>query len=88
MPHARQPVPNTFFCPKYKMNSTPAMEMTRYTGGIAVFQIFALTADLSYADKFSSYAFCLSFSRPKTRYVIAFSTRSNVAVLSAPDCSL
>ena len=68
------------------MNSTPAMEMTRYTGGIAVFQMFALTADFSYADKFSSYAFCLSFSRPKTRYVIAFSRRLTVAAL-ARRCS-
>ena len=29
MLHGCQPVPSTFFCPKYRMNPTPAMEITR-----------------------------------------------------------
>ena len=45
--HVLQPVPRTFFCPKYRINSTPVMEMIRYKGGMMEFQIFAFTADFS-----------------------------------------
>ena len=31
-----QPVPSTFLLPKYRINSTPIMEMIRYSGGNAV----------------------------------------------------
>ena len=35
MSHALQPEPNTFFVPNHRMNSTPASEAARYSGGSA-----------------------------------------------------
>ena len=35
MSHALQPVPSTFFAPNHKMNSTPALDAARYSGGRA-----------------------------------------------------
>ena len=45
--HTFQPFPSTFLLPKYRINSTPVIEMIRYSGGNAVLQIFARTADFS-----------------------------------------
>ena len=42
--HARQPVPRTFFAPNRKMNSTPAPDTARYSGGRADCQTLLRTA--------------------------------------------
>ena len=47
MSHARQPVPSTFFAPNHRMNSTPAPDAARYSGGRADCHTLERTAAFS-----------------------------------------
>ena len=42
-----QPVPSTFFPPKYRISAAPIMESTRYSGGRDAVHRFAFTAACS-----------------------------------------
>ena len=47
MSHVFQPVPRTFFAPNHRMNSTPASDTARYSGGSADWRTLLRTAVFS-----------------------------------------
>ena len=58
------PVPRTFFAPSHSMNSTPALDTARYSGGSADCCTLLRTAAVSQFFSVSSYRSARASSQP------------------------